>query len=253
MGREEYLQADICTAVAESIEFQKSQNQSTDIARRLRDHASQWRTENGIVLSAFGHKCHSTCPFFTEGLVSVCGISNLVHICGDACDRQIMTNEAYCCELSGRVITTEFRMSHPMKKGPYDDGKHFSLRRRPMPKCRRSSILDNDGVRTTIVKTLKLIFSVKLRQPIREKAIKRFERESSRLSRRQYDFRTQTRVFQKLIDEHIKSTRKWTTNLGFVQPLATDIMNFISQLPIDKTTKKVRVLTAVLVRKITLF
>ena len=235
-------------AINESFEIQShAANKTRVIIKCLRDRATQWRNENGIFLCAFGHNCTSHCPFFSEGNIHVCGVSNIVHECGDKCDRQVLTHEAYCCELTGMVVTNEFRMSHPMKKGPYEDGKHFSLRRRPMAKCRRSSILDNDGVRNTIVKTLHLIFGKKSRQPIHEKALSRFKRESSRLSRKQHDFRTQTRIFQKLIREHIKSTRKWSNHLGFVQPLATDILDFINHLPIEKTSKKIKVFTAVLV------
>lgn len=78
-------------------------NQVREIISRLRNNASEWRRNNNIILSSFAHKCESSCPFFSHGNILVCGLTNIVHMCGKECDRQVLTNEAYCCSLTGMV------------------------------------------------------------------------------------------------------------------------------------------------------
>ena len=73
-------------------------------------------------------------------------------------------------------------MSNPIQKSVYEDARHFVLRRKPRSKVRRSSELDTDGIRSTIVKTLELIFGQLKRQQIRQVALQRFKKECVRLA-----------------------------------------------------------------------
>ena len=52
--------------------------------------------------------------------------------------------------------------------------------RKPRSKVRRSSELDTDGIRSTIVKTLELIFGQLKRRQIRQVALQRFKKECVR-------------------------------------------------------------------------
>jgi|TARA_R100000455_G_C6257306_1_gene113013 hypothetical protein len=138
-------------------------------------------------------------------------------------------------------------MSNPIQKSVYEDARHFVLRRRPRGKVRRSSELDSDGMRSTIVKTLELIFGQGKRKQIRDAAIQRFKKECGRCSKRSHSLAQQTAIYRKIIDNHFRMLRKWPTNLYFIQHLATDIYSFLENIPIDRTSKRVKVYTAVLV------
>lgn len=147
-----------------------------------------------------------------------------------------------------KVITTEFRMANPIQKGTYEDSRHFVLRRRPKAKARRSSELDSDGIRSTVVKTLELIFGQSKRSQIRDMALDRFKRECYRCGKKSFGLARQAAEYQKLINQHLKMLRMWPSNLHFIQSLATDIFNFLQCIPIDRTLKRIKVYTAVLVR-----
>ena len=79
--------------------------ETANTIKNLRRDAADWRKQHNIVLSSFGHQCQASCPFFSRGDIMVCGLTNMVHLCGDQCDHQVLTSEAYCCSLTGRVNT----------------------------------------------------------------------------------------------------------------------------------------------------